>query len=119
MKNNGLISKSSNQNIYYCKEFINSYYTKALRYRGSELLSLGLSLSELDVALKRALTCCRSAGHPIQKHFLPIYTSYGDRLIRDCKLSKLAYALVVLNAPVQNPAIAAFQIKLLANYLGK
>ncbi len=119
MKNNGISKYKYKDNVYYCKEFINSYYSSTLKYRASDLLSLGLNPNDLDIALNKALTACKTAGRPIRKHFLPIYTSSGDQLIRDCKLSKMAYALVLLNAKVNNASVAAFQVKIIADYLNE
>lgn len=117
MKNNGLTNTKHQDSIYYCKEFINNYYSSGLRYRASDLISIGLSPHDLEVALRRAMTTCRVAGKQIRKHFLPIYTSIGGKLVRDCKLSRLAYTLVLLNANVQNPSVARFQLKVLVDSL--
>lgn len=119
MKNKELVRSIYHNDIYYCKEFIRVLYSKSLMYRASDLMNMGLRQQDIDLAVKRALTVCKIKGHHIQHHFCPIYTSDGDKLISDCKLSKLAYALVLLNANIQNSSVASFQIEVISEYLKK
>lgn len=117
--NNGLLRNNSNDDIFYIKEFVNSYYANSLKYRASDLLKIGLSSNDLQIAIRKALTVCRTAGHSVNRHFLPIYISNANGMIRDCKLSKLGYMLVIVNAKIQNTSVANFQMKVLSDYLNK
>lgn len=119
MKNQDLIRSINHNDIYYCKEFIKSLHSKNFMYRASDLMSIGMRQQDIDLAVKRALTVCKNAGHQIKHHFCPIYTADGDKLISDCKLSKLAYALVLLNANIQNSSVVSFQMEVISEYLKK
>lgn len=97
--------------------FLNLYYSGQMNYFASDLLEKGLSYADIKKGIQKALIAAESAGIELRKHFQLTYTQRSGALISDCKLSKLGYAMVLLNAPAENPVVAQWQIKVLNNFL--
>jgi hypothetical protein len=53
----------------------------------------------------------------LRQHFFPVYTQVDGMLMNDCKLSQLGYGLVLLNADVNNPNTAQWQVRVMKFYL--
>jgi hypothetical protein len=93
---------------------------KNLRYNARSLREFGFeSLTEISLAVERAMKVCSSNGYGVKEHFKPIYIADQDNhtILKDWRLSKLAYTLTVLNGNVDNIAVSCFQLELVKRYL--
>ncbi|GIV31203.1 MAG: hypothetical protein KatS3mg029_0554 [Saprospiraceae bacterium] len=97
-------------------EWLETWYAMHMNYLASDLLHFGLSPWEIQSALDRAMKVCKTAGWDVDEHFYPVYTRIGGTLFKDCRLSRQAYALTILNAPEDNPYVARFQVELVRKY---
>lgn len=99
------------------EHFLNALFQQQLTYFASDLLEHGLSPASITNAVRKAMLAARAAKLNLRQHFQLLYTATHENLIRDCKLSRLGYALVLLNADVKNPMTASWQIKVLKHFL--
>jgi len=99
------------------EDFLALLFGQQLTYFASDLLSHGLSPSAVTEAVRKAMLAARAANLNLREHFQLMYTASQDKLIRDCKLSNLGYALVLLNADVKNTTVANWQVKLVMQFL--
>ena len=97
-------------------KFLDMLYSKEMKYLASDLLHKGFKPSDIQDALKRAVIIGRTSGLETRKHFAPLYTQIDGQLYSDCKLSRLGYALVILNARPNLTATSIWQMKVLENY---
>lgn len=97
--------------------FRDLFFSRQMKYLASDLLQEGLSPVEIRKAVQKAMTSCQTAEMEIRQHFIPVYTQVDGMLVNDCKLSRLGYGLVLLNAVVSNPLVARWQIKVMRNFL--
>ncbi len=95
------------------EEFLNAFHQHHMYYLASDLLDKCLSPTDITDAVRRAMLAAKNAGMDVRRHFSPVYTQYDSSIIRDCKLTGLGYALVLLNASPANPAVAKWQLKVL------
>ncbi len=58
-----------------------------------------------------------SSGEAKEQHFLPIFSAMNQEIIQDCKLSKLACGLVLMNANEIISAVGIFQVNLIKSNL--
>ncbi len=93
------------------EQFFDMYNASKMTYLASDLLKNGVSGEEISKALVRAFKAGETAGLDIREHFLPICTQGAEGLFNDCKLSKVGFGLLVINADVTVPAIAKYQLK--------
>ncbi len=105
---------ASNDSI---EQFLDAYYVHNMHYLASDLLNSGVSGKEITKGLARAIRAAEVAGLDVRKHFLPMYTQGEDGLFNDCKMTKLGFGLLLLNADVNAPSIASYQLALLEKYL--
>ena len=96
--------------------FLDYYNFIQLKHMASDLLGQGLSPDQITDAVMKAIKIGRSSGLKIQKHFLPVFTDLDQNIIKDCKLSELAYGLVLLNANPDLTPVGKWQIKVLEKY---
>jgi len=99
------------------EDFLNALFRQELTYFASDLLAHGLSPTAITEAVRKAMLAARAANLNLREHFQLMYTASQDKLIRDCKLSSLGYALVLLNADVKNTTVANWQVKLVMQFL--
>ncbi|AKA34230.1 hypothetical protein [Flagellimonas lutaonensis] len=99
--------------------FMDFYYALGMRYLASDFLREGLSPQHISDAVMRAIRSGKASGLTIRQHFMPVFSSSGKDVISDCKLSRLGYALVLLNADVTFSAAANWQRKVLEHFLGE
>ncbi|HHB80112.1 MAG TPA: hypothetical protein ENK85_12850, partial [Saprospiraceae bacterium] len=97
----------------YLDQFLDIYYANQMQYLASDLLKNGVSGMEITKALTRAIRAAEIAGLDVRQHFLPMYTQGIDGLFNDCKMTKLGFGLLLLNADVNAPSIANYQVSLL------
>ena len=97
--------------------FLNLHFSSQMKYFASDLLEKGLSPTEVSRAIRRAMVAAESGGLELRKHFQLTYTERGGVLLKDCKLSDLGYAMVLLNAPAENPIAGKWQLKVLSKML--
>ena len=99
------------------ENFLDLYFTKRMEYFAGDLLKDGLSPSDIKEAIQRAMEAGRAAGLEIRKHFAPIYSQINGGLVFDCKLSRLGFAMVLLNARPEIPIVGEWQLKVLKHFL--
>ncbi len=98
------------------ENFLDQVYQSNMSMLASSLLGKGLSVDEINEAVERAYNVCEAAGITTRQHFCFLYTQSNLGLMRDCKLTQMAYQLVLLNANTNNKAVASFQLKVLSKY---
>lgn len=98
------------------ENFLDQVYQNNMSLLASSLMEKGLSPDEINEAVARAYNVCEAAGISTRQHFCFLYTQYNQGLMRDCKLTKMAYQLVLLNANTKNKEVASFQLKVLSKY---
>lgn len=97
--------------------FIDFYHSLQMKYLASDLLNKGLSPEQISDAIRTAVKVANFSGLATQKHFIPIYSSIGQEIIKDCKLSHLGYGLVLMNANPNLSIVGDFQVNLLKEFL--
>lgn len=99
----------------YFEEFLHSFQERRLRFYATELQhTLELpELQQLEDALSRAMDVCRSQQLELAEHFKPIYRCEVSGVIKDWKLSPLAWCLVMINANPAHPEVARMQLTLI------
>lgn len=98
------------------ENFLAFYYNIQLNYLASDLLKEGLSPEQISDAVSKAINVGKSSGLEIRQHFMPVFTDLKSDIINDCKLSKLGYGLVLLNADIEVSTVGHWQIKVLEAY---
>lgn len=101
-------------NIAY---FLDFYYTLNLSFLARDLLRSGLTPNQISEAVDRAVNVGKASRLKLHQHFKPIFSSIGKEIIKDCKLSLLAYGLVLMNADIDLKVVGNFQICILQQYL--
>ncbi|MEZ4933113.1 MAG: hypothetical protein R2788_13455 [Saprospiraceae bacterium] len=101
------------------EEFIDAYYGQRMHYFASDLLKEDFTPEEIMTSVRRAMSICRAAGVDVRPHFNLVYTTLEGAIIKDCKLSKFSYALVLLNGPSNNATVADWQVQLVNSFLNK
>lgn len=96
-------------------DFLNMLYRSEMNHFASDLLQVGFSPSDIQEAINRAVSVGITADMEIPKHFSPFYSQIDGQIINDCKLSRMAYALVLLNARPNIKVTSNWQIKVLDN----
>lgn len=99
------------------EEFLDVLFYRGMDYFASDLLDKGLTPKDLSEAIKRAMLAGKTAGLELRRHFIPVYTQFEGTLVKDCKLSKLGYALLLMNANVANPVVANWQMQVLEQFV--
>lgn len=97
--------------------FMDSYYSLHLRFFASDLLYQGLSPKQINDAVIRAIDVAKSSEMNIREHFKPIYSCINNEIISDCKLSRIAYGLVLMNAEARLSAVGKWQRRVLERFL--
>lgn len=75
-----------------------------------------MTVLDIKNAIQRAMSITESANMNIRQHFQPVYTQFSIGTIRDCKLSKLEYALVLLNANPKLSIVGKWQLNILQRF---
>jgi hypothetical protein len=112
-----LIYKSKYYKADPIENFLDFYYYTHLNYLASDLLDKELSPNQISDAVVIAIKIAKSSGINIREHFIPVFTDINSEIISDCKLSKLAYGLVLLNANPDLSSVGKWQIKVLENFI--
>ncbi len=99
------------------ENFLNLYHGNRMHVLASDLLKEGFSTQDIINAVRQGMVVCRTARLPINQHFQLVYTQLNGALVRDCKLSDIGYALVILNGPPNHPLVAGWQMKLVKEVL--
>tara|TARA_R110002167_G_scaffold54748_2_gene155939 strand:- start:913 stop:1278 length:366 start_codon:yes stop_codon:yes gene_type:complete len=98
--------------------FLEFYYSFRLKHLASDLLEQGLSPTQITEAVVKAMTVGKSSGLDMDQHFRPVFTGIQKQVVSDCKLSHLAYGLVLMNADSELQVVGDFQISVLQEYIG-
>jgi len=99
--------------------FMDFYYSLQMNHLASDLLEKGLSPNQITDAVSRAINVAKAYGLDASKHFRPVFSSIDAEIIRDCKLSHLAYGLVFMNADEEVISVAEFQVNVLESFIYK
>ncbi|WP_291871006.1 hypothetical protein [Maribacter sp.] len=97
--------------------FMDFYYSLRMKYLASDLLDQGLTPRQISDAVVRAINVGKSSGMDIAKNFRPIFSGFHKEIISDCKLSHLAYGLVLMNADIELSVVGDFQVSVLQQFL--
>ena len=97
--------------------FIDFYYSLNMKYLASDLLEQGLSPKQISDAVVKAINIGKASGLELNQHFKPVFSGIEREIVNDCKLSYLAYGLVMINADVELSVVGDFQVSLLQSYL--
>lgn len=111
-----LIYRNTYDSADVINDFQDIYNYIHLNYLASDLLKKGLTPHQITDAVLKAIKIGKSSGIEIQKHFRPVFTDMNRKIINDCKLSKLAYGLVLLNANPELASVGNWQIQILEKY---
>ena len=96
--------------------FLDFYYSIHMPYLASDLLNKGLSPEQISDATLKAIRIGKSSSIEIREHFMPVFTEVNKEVFSDCKLSKLAYGLVLLNASPELSIVGAWQVRVLKKF---
>lgn len=97
--------------------FMNFYHSINMNYLASDLLDKGLSPQNISDAVAKAIKIATSSGINVRAHFMPVFTGVNQSIISDCKLSKLGYGLVLLNADSKFSVVGKWQLTVLEKFL--
>tara|TARA_R110000868_G_scaffold146491_4_gene367289 strand:- start:317 stop:670 length:354 start_codon:yes stop_codon:yes gene_type:complete len=101
------------------ENFTDFYYSLRMRFFASDLLYKGLTPQQISIAIIKAINIGKSSGMNIREHFKPVFSGINNEIISDCKLSRIGYGLVLMNAESQLSVVGKWQLKLLEEYSGK
>jgi len=99
------------------ERFFDLLYSNEMNHFASDLLHEGLSIDDIQNAINRAVLVGISSGLNIRKHFAPMYTKVNQQIFRDCKLTKVGYALVLINARPDSKVTGKWQMTVISNML--
>ncbi len=86
-----------------------------LHHYASLLLRMGFGDEVyLQQALQKAITACKAANLPANRHFKLVFICSGNNIREDWLVSDLGLQLILLNADVSNPKAARWQIQILS-----
>ena len=114
--------------ILYAKEyerassidhFLTILHSSQMPFFASDLLQKGISLSEISEAIQRAMLAGKASGINVSAHFFPMYTQTESGLVKDCKLSRLGYAMVLMNARPDLSIVGEWQVRVLRKYFNE
>lgn len=99
--------------------FMDMYYSLNMTYLASDLLDKGLSPKQISEAVIAAIKIANASKINTKAHFKPVFSGIQQGVIEDCKLSRLGYGLVLLNADLNLAVVANFQVDVLQCYIDK
>ena len=86
-----------------------------LHHYASLLLRMGFGDEVyLQQALQKAITACKAANLPANRHLKLVFICSGNNIREDWLVSDLGLQLILLNADVSNPKAARWQIQILS-----
>ncbi|MBT2161616.1 hypothetical protein D9V96_014325 [Zobellia laminariae] len=112
------IYKQENQTADSINNFMDLYYGLRMHFFASDLLYKGLSPKQISSAVAKAMDVAKSSKMNLREHFRPVFSSIADEVISDCKLSRLGYGLVLMNAETKLSIVGKWQLKVLESFLG-
>lgn len=98
-------------------QFLDVLFYREMQYFAGDLLEKGLGPQEIQQAVNRAMLAAETVGLEVRRHFIPVYTQFRGALMKDCKLSRLGYGMVLLNADVSNPIVANWQLQVVEHFM--
>ncbi|MGO3719876.1 MAG: hypothetical protein ACTJGD_11125 [Mesonia hippocampi] len=111
------IYKSSYHPVDSIEAFFSLYFSLQMNYLASDLLEQGLSAKQIADAVAKAIQVAKSSELEIREHFMPVFSERNKAIINDCKLSKMGYGLVVLNADSNHALVSKLQVSIMKNFL--
>lgn len=99
--------------------FRNAIEDMRFLFKASKLYDTGMANSEEVIrAVEHAMKVCIISEIPVQQHFKAIYVANNQqKIMKDWMLSRLGFALVMLNGDPENPTVGKLQIELVRSYL--
>ncbi|WP_158976449.1 hypothetical protein [Cellulophaga sp. L1A9] len=113
------IYQQENRTADTIDNFMEFYYGLRMHFFASDLLYQGLSPKQISDAVTKAMSIAKSSKLNLREHFRPVFSSMANEVISDCKLSRLGYGLVLLNAETKLSVVGEWQLKVLEHFLGK
>jgi len=111
------IYKKENRSADSIDNFMDFYYGLRMHFFASDLLYKGLSPKQISDAVAKAMNVAKSSQMNLREHFRPVFSSMDNEIISDCKLSRLGYGLVLLNAEAKLSVVAKWQRSILEKFL--
>ncbi len=112
-----ILYREEYENVDSIDRFLRFYNNINMKYLASDLLERGLSPMQIKRAILKAIKVGKSSGIQVKKHFMPVFTQVNSEIISDCRLSQLAYGLLILNADVDLTFVGELQVSLLESFL--
>ncbi len=100
-------------------EFFTAFFSRNMPCLASDLLNEGFQEPEIVESVRRAMAVLSSVGLDTRRHFQLISTVQNGMEVRDCKLTALGYAMVLMNGPAENATVGNWQLQLLHQLLGR
>ena len=97
--------------------FVDFYHSLNMKHLASDLLDKGLSPKQISEAIVAAIKIANVSKIETNAHFMPVFSGINQNIIEDCKLSNLAYGLVLINADSNLSVVGEFQVDVLQRYL--
>ncbi len=101
------------------ENFRDFYYRYRMQFLASDLLYQRISPKRISEAVLKAVHLGRFSNMDIRAHFKPVFSGIDKEIISDCKLSRLGYGLVLMNAETKLEVVGKWQLEVLEDYLGK
>lgn len=99
------------------QDFMDFYHAMNMPYLASDLLTKGFLTNQISAAVAAAINVANASGIDVRKHFKPVFSSTSQGIVKDCKLSRLGYGLVIMNADSSISAVSKFQVEVLQGFL--
>ncbi|MGS0527100.1 hypothetical protein ACU8V7_20070 [Zobellia nedashkovskayae] len=112
------IYRKENQTADSINNFTDFYYGLRMHFFASDLLYKGLSPKQISSAVEKAMNVAKSSKMNLREHFRPVFSSIDNEIISDCKLSRLGYGLVLMNAETKLSIVGKWQLKVLESFMG-
>jgi len=99
------------------EEFLENFAARDLKYYASDIFTHSKNEVDINKAINKAMSACRTLKIPVGDHFKIIYKSKDESVFLDWKLSKFGCLLTLLNGDPQNSEVARFQLRLIQLYM--
>ena len=98
-------------------DFMQGVYQRSMTFLASDLLQEDVDPDDIKSAVKKAIAGVQRAGLNTREHFMSIISVRKGTSFMDCRLSKLGYALVLLNCNPKSQFIANFQLSMASHIM--
>ena len=115
MKTYGIVEVRNQRIPRHIQEFMHAVADMELYFTAASLKGIYRSEREIELAIGRAMSVCKTIGLPLELHFRRRYISDSvhHTMEQDWRLSKVAYCLTLVNGDPENPMVGKIQWELL------